>query len=122
MVIIAGWKGFVNPLLPIFFNYFGVRVVEVANFTAGTGGNIFQCFVSIVDTSLARVPVVVSEFVSLYIVAPVEVKVVAFFIGVIQQASAGVSFISVVRAVKCVYRAVVMSHGGFSFVVFLSIV
>jgi hypothetical protein len=115
-------EGVCQPLLPIFFNYCGVRVVEVTNFTAGTAGNIFQCFVSIVSAGLAGVPVMVGEFVSLYIVAPVEVKVVAFFVGVIQQASAGVSFIGVVRAVNCVYGAMVMSHRAFSFSVFLSIV
>jgi hypothetical protein len=70
--------------LPILFNYFGVRVVEVANLTTGAGGNIFQRFVPIMTTGFTGFPVVVSELVSFYIVTPVEVEVIALLVGVIQ--------------------------------------
>jgi hypothetical protein len=120
ILIIADWKGFVNPLLPIFFNYFGVGSVELANLATVTATHIFQSFVPAVTTGLAGIPVMVGEFVPLYIVAPVEVKVVAFFVGVIQQASAGVSFVGVVRAINCVYGAMVVSHHFVSLLLFLS--
>jgi hypothetical protein len=115
-------EGVCQPLLPIFFNYCGVGSVELANLATVTATHIFQSFVPAVTTGLAGIPVMVGEFVSLYIVAPVEVKVVAFFVGVIQQASAGVSFIGVVRAINCVHGAVVMSHHFVSLLCFFLIV